>query len=169
MYDCACALKLHWQKWLRTDMLKISDVTKQLPTYIALDNFHQRTHTRAMCHTIMKSDHPSHEGRFLGVNSQAAEHGFQFIAKAKYSSRNFSFPYSTVILMLMFHLKNCRIVGLDENQMSLSSLYFLRKIKEYFSTPRVCEIFGVLGKDDENADEESDVLDENDYESTTEE
>ena len=28
----------------------------------------------------MKSDHPLHEGRFLGVNSQAAEQGFRFIA-----------------------------------------------------------------------------------------
>ncbi|CAF1480304.1 unnamed protein product [Adineta steineri] len=168
LYDCACALKLHWQKWLGTDMLKLTDITKQLPTYIALDNFHQRTHTRSICQTIMRSDHPSHGERFLGVNTQAAEIGFQFIAKAKYSLRNFSFPFSTVMLMLMLHLKNCRIVGVNEYQIGLSSLYFSNEIKEYFSTPKVCETFGAFDKDDENAEEESDVI-EDFNELTTEE
>lgn len=51
-------------------MLKLSEITRQLPKYIALDNFHQRTHAQD----------PSHEGRFAGVNSQAAEQGFQFIS-----------------------------------------------------------------------------------------
>ncbi|CAF5173348.1 unnamed protein product [Rotaria magnacalcarata] len=69
MHDCACTLKLHWNKWFGIDMLKLSNLTKQLPTSIALDNFHQRTHTRAMCKTIMASNHPSHEGRFIGLNS----------------------------------------------------------------------------------------------------
>jgi hypothetical protein len=169
MYDCACTLKLHWNKWLGSDMLKISAVTKQLPTYIALDNFHQRTHTRSMCQTVMKSDHPSHDGRFLGVNSQAAEQGFQFIAKAKYSLRNFSFPYSTVMLMLMFHLKNCRIVGINENQIGLSLLYFSSEIKEHFPTPRVCEAFGVTDTVDEDTDDDSDVTIENNDDLATEE
>ena len=166
LYDCACALKMHWQKWLGTDMLKVSDVTKQLPKYIALDSFHQRTHTRSICQTIMKSDHPSHEGRFLGVNSQAAEHAFQFIAKAKYSLRNFSFPYSTVMLMLMLHLRNCRIVGINEHQTALSSSYFSHLIKEYFPTPRVFETFGALNQSDENSEEELDVAENNTYEIT---
>ncbi|CAF3388792.1 unnamed protein product [Rotaria socialis] len=167
LYDCACTLKLHWQKWIGTDMLKLTNITRQLPRYIALDNFHQRTHTRSICQTVMKMDHPSHEGRFLGVNSQAAEIGFQFIAKAKYSLRNFSFPYSTVMLMLMLHLKNCRIVGINEYQIGLSSLYFSNEIKDYFLTRRVCETFGTFDKDDENT-EEFDVIE--DYnELTTEE
>ncbi|CAF1454209.1 unnamed protein product [Adineta steineri] len=116
----------------------------------------------------MRSNHPSHGERFLGVNSQAAEIGFQFIAKAKYSLRNFSFPFSTVMLMLMLHLKNCRIVGVNEYQIGLSSLYFSNEIKEYFSTPKVCETFGAFDKDDENAEEESDVI-EDFNELTTEE
>lgn len=162
LYDCACALKLHWNKWLGTNMLKISDLTKQLPSHIALDNFHQRTHTRAICQTVMRSDHPSHEGRFLGVNSQAAEQGFQFIAKAKYSLRNFSFPYSTVMLMLMFHLKNCRIVGLKENHIGLSSKYFKNEIKDYFLTPRMYETFGIFSDNKEDNDYEYDELDDDD-------
>ncbi|CAF4137405.1 unnamed protein product, partial [Adineta steineri] len=81
MYDCACTLKLHWNKWLGTEMLKMSARTQQLPTHLALDNFHQKTHTRSMCQTIMKSDHPSYEGRFVGLNSQAAEQAFQYISR----------------------------------------------------------------------------------------
>lgn len=161
LYDCACALKLHWEKWLGTDMLKLSDVTRQLPKYIALDNFHQRTHTRSICQSIMKSDHPSHEGRFLGVNTQAAEQGFQFICKIKYSLRNFSYPYSTVMLMLIFHLKNCRVIGVSEYQIGLSALYFSNEIKQYFLTPRICETFGAF-KDDNNTDDEFDITDNSD-------
>ena len=138
-------------------MLKLSDVTQHLPKYIALDSFHQRTHTRSMCQTTMRSSHPSHDGRFLGINSQAAEQGFQSIARAKYSLRNFSFPYSTVMLMLMLHLKNCRIIGINEHQLRLSSTYFSNEIKEYFSTPRICETFGILEKSDENTEEESHI------------
>ncbi|CAF3817891.1 unnamed protein product [Rotaria sordida] len=160
LYDCACTLKLHWNKWLGTDMLKLTDITQQLPKYIALDNFHQRTHTRSICQTVMKMDHPSHGGRFSGINSQAAEIAFQFIAKAKYSLRNFSYPYSTVILMLMLHLKNCRIIGVNEFQIGLSSLYFSNQIKDYFLTPRICETFGALDKYDENTDVESDGIED---------
>ena len=108
----------------------------------------------------MKMDHPSHGGRFLGINSQAAEIGFQFIAKAKYSLRNFSFPYSSVMLMLMLHLKNCRIVGHHEFQIGLSSSYFSNQIQDYFITPRVCETFGALDKDAEITDVESDDIDD---------
>ncbi|CAF1372457.1 unnamed protein product [Rotaria sordida] len=160
LYDCACTLKLHWNKWLGTDMLKLTDITQQLPKYIALDNFHQRTHTRSICQTVMKMDHPSHGGRFSGINSQAAEIAFQFIAKAKYSLRNFSYPYSTVILMLMLHLKNCRIIGVNEFQIGLSSLYFSNQIKDYFLTPRICGTFGALDKYDENTDVESDGIED---------
>ena len=41
LYDCCCTLKLHWNKWLGTDMLKLTDITQQLPKYMAI---HQRTH-----------------------------------------------------------------------------------------------------------------------------
>ena len=159
LYDCACVLKLHWNKWLGTDMLKLSDVTNQLPSYIAIDNFHQRTHTRSICQTVMKSDYPLHKGRFLGVNSQAAEQGFRFIARVKWSLRNFSFPYSTVMLMLILHLKNCRIVGLSENMHGISSLYFANDIKQYYSTPAVYETFGANNKDTENNEDNEDSED----------
>ena len=121
-----------------------------------------------MCLTIMRADHPSHNGKILGLNTQAAEIAFQSIAKAKYSLRNFSFPYSTVMLILMLHLKNCRIVGINENQIGVSALYFSNEIKQYFSTPRVCETFEAFEKDDESTDEEFDLVEYNDYESTTE-
>ena len=48
LYDCACALKLHWQKWLGSDMLKISDVTKQ-PLFILLSTIFINVHTREPC------------------------------------------------------------------------------------------------------------------------
>jgi hypothetical protein len=150
MYDCACTLKLHWNKWLGTDMLKLSNLTERLPNHLALDNFHQRTHSRTMCKSIMKSDHPSHEGRFTGLNSQAAEQGFQFISRAKYSLRNFSFPHSTVMLMLLLHLKNCRITGINENSFGLSLSCFNDKIKEFFLTPRMCESFEVSIEEETN-------------------
>ncbi len=60
-------IKIHWNKWLYTDMLKLSNLTKQVPTYLTRDNFHQRTHTRPMCKTIMKSNQPSHEERFYWI------------------------------------------------------------------------------------------------------
>ncbi|CAF1517297.1 unnamed protein product [Adineta ricciae] len=131
MYDCACTLKLHWNKWLGTDMLKTSTITQQLPIHLALDNFHPKTHSRPMCQTIMKSDHPSHEGRFVGLNSQAAEQAFQYISRAKFALRNFSFPHSTVMLLIMLHLLNCKITGIDSETTSLGSLYFGDIIKGF--------------------------------------
>ncbi|CAF1527331.1 unnamed protein product, partial [Adineta ricciae] len=124
MYDCACALKLHWNKWLGTDMLKSSSLTQQLPFHLALDNFHQKTHSRSMCQTIMKSDHPSHEGRFIGLNSQAAEQAFQYISRAKFALRNFSFPHSTIMLLIMLHLLNCKMTGINLETIGLGFRYF---------------------------------------------
>ncbi|CAF3474692.1 unnamed protein product [Rotaria sp. Silwood1] len=121
-----------------------------------------------MCRTIMKSDHPSHEGRFNGLNSQAAENAFQFIARAKRLLRNFSYPHSTVMLMLILHLKNCRIVGLSGNEFGISASCFAYEIKEYFSTPCTFETFRTMEQSDEDTDEELN-LEETDDESTIEE
>ncbi|CAF5127050.1 unnamed protein product [Rotaria sp. Silwood1] len=47
LYDCACTLKLHWNNWLETDMLKLTDITRQLPkiceTFGALDKHDENT------------------------------------------------------------------------------------------------------------------------------
>lgn len=159
MYDCACTLKLHWDKWLGTDMLKLSNLTQQLPRYLALDNFHQRTHSRAMCKTIMKSDHPSHEGRFIGLNSQAAEHAFQYISRAKYSLRNFSYPYSTTMFMIMLHLLNCKTTGINAESVGLASSYFGDKMKNFFKTACVYESFGIVYQEEPSDNEEDDQFD----------
>ena len=159
MYDCACALKLHWDKWLGTDMLKLSPITEQLPKYLALDNFHQKTHTRAMCLTIMKSDHPSHQGRFVGLNSQAAEQAFQYISRAKYALRNFSFPHSTIMLMIMLHLLNCKTTGINPESVGLGSLYFSNIIKDFFPTQAIYKGYGVLNRREFDEDGDDDVQD----------
>ena len=160
MYDCACVLKLHWAKWLGTDMLKLSNLTKQLPVHLALDNFHQRTHTRTMCQTVMKSDHPSHEGRFIGLNSQAAEHAFQYISRAKYSLRNFSYPHSTIMLMLMLHLLNCKTTEINSENIGLAFSYFGNYIRDFFATPCLYESFGNCNQEetsDTDEDNQSDL------------
>lgn len=159
MYDCACTLKLHWAKWLGTDMLKLSNLTKQLPVYLALDNFHQRTHSRAMCQTVMKSDHPAHEGRFIGLNSQAAEQAFQYISRAKYSLRNFSYPHSTIMLMLMLHLLNCKTTGINSENIGLAFSYFDTYIKDFFATPCVYESFGNCNQEEISDTEEDNQSD----------
>ncbi|CAF3132069.1 unnamed protein product [Rotaria sp. Silwood2] len=153
---------------METHMLKVLEITKQSSTYRALNNFHQRTHSRPTCQTIMKFDHPSHERRFTGLSSQTAEHVFQFIIRAKCSLRNFSYPHSTVMLMLILHLKNCGIVGLSENEVGISASYFDYEINEYFSRPCIFETFGAMEQSDEDTDEDIN-LEENDDESTMEE
>ncbi|UJR24365.1 hypothetical protein I4U23_005742 [Adineta vaga] len=159
IHDCACTLKLHWNKWLGTDMLKSSTLTQQLPIHLALDNFHQKTHSRAMCQTIMKSDHPSHEGRFIGLNSQAAEQAFQYISRAKFALRNFSFPHSTIMLLIILHLLNFKMTGLNLETIGLGSLYFGDIIKDFSPTPCVYERFGSLNDEELNKNEDDDHSD----------
>ncbi|CAF1517345.1 unnamed protein product [Adineta ricciae] len=168
MYDCACALKLHWNKWLGTDMLKTSTITQHLPVHLALDNFHQMTHSRPMCQTIIKSDHPSHEGRFVGLNSQAAEQAFQYIARAKFALRNFSYPHSTVMLLIMLHLLNCKITGINSETIGLGFLYFNDIMKDFFATPCVYEHFGTLNDEEVNKDEDNDDQSDLDHNVTSE-
>ncbi|CAF1371904.1 unnamed protein product [Rotaria magnacalcarata] len=106
----------------------------------------------------MASNHPSHEGRFIGLNSQAAEQAFQFISRAKYSLRNFSFPHSTVMLMLILNLKNCRITSIIEHHIGLLASHFVNDIKDFFLTPCTMESFGTLNIEENNNDDDEEPM-----------
>ncbi|CAF2095158.1 unnamed protein product [Rotaria magnacalcarata] len=106
----------------------------------------------------MTSNHPSHEGRFIGLNSQAAEQAFEFISRAKYSLRNFVFPHSTVMLMLILHLKNCRITSINEHHIGLLASHFVNDIKDFFLTPCTMESFGALNIEENNNDDDEESM-----------
>ncbi|CAF1618158.1 unnamed protein product [Rotaria sordida] len=107
----------------------------------------------------MKSDHPSHEGRFVGLNSQAAEQAFQYISRAKFALRNFSFPHSTIMLLIMLHLLNCKMTGINSETIGVGFQYFGDIIKDFFPTPCIYERFGALNGEELNNDEDDDQSD----------
>ncbi|CAF1393638.1 unnamed protein product [Adineta ricciae] len=109
--------------------------------------------------TIMNSDHPSHEGRFVGLNSQAAEQAFQYISRAKFALRNFSFPHSTAMLLIMLHLLNCKMTGINSEIIGVEFLHFGDIIKDFFATPCIYERFGTLNGEELSKDDDDDQSD----------
>lgn len=137
LYDTACALKIHWDKWKNTEFLRASRYTDSLPKFIAIDRFHQPNHQREICRTIMNADHPIHQNRFTGVNSQIAEQNFKYLSRSKASLRCFNFPTSFVMLLLISHHRNCKQTGIHFRSHGISSSNFGDLIKIYYKTSSV--------------------------------
>lgn len=137
LYDAACSLKLHWQRWKGTAYLKNSTDTEQLPQYIAIDKFHQKNHVRGMCRDIMRYDSPSHNGIFTNVDTQTAEHFFSYLTKFKSILRCFSFPRSIIYCLLLFHLYNCDITRIDPASYGIGKTHFHYLIKDHYTTDTI--------------------------------
>ena len=137
LYDAACALKLYWDKCLGTELLPLTSFTRQLPTHVAIDRFHQPNHSRSICKTIMRADDSSHGDVFKHVNSQIAEEFFKHFSRFKSSLRTLNFPISTIIGHLICHLKNCKVTRIDPNSFGLSARHFSAIIRHHYSTSTI--------------------------------
>ncbi|CAF3892125.1 unnamed protein product [Rotaria sp. Silwood1] len=137
LYDAACSLKLHWQRWKGTTYLKNSIDTEQLPQHIAIDKFHQKNHVRAMCQDIMRYDHASHNGIFTDIDTQTAEHFFSYLTKFKSILRCFSYPRSIIYCLLLFHLYNCDITAIDPSSYGIAKTHFYTLIKNHYTTDTI--------------------------------
>ncbi|CAF0917303.1 unnamed protein product [Adineta steineri] len=119
-YDCACTLKLFVNKHFGSDNLQSTNFTEFLSSLpMAIDRFHVKNHTRAMCKTIMRPDHECHNGIYNSINTQVAEQGFSYFSKFKNSFRGYSYPKSTIFFTILFHLKNCTITGISSFEQSV--------------------------------------------------
>ncbi|CAF5225007.1 unnamed protein product, partial [Rotaria magnacalcarata] len=77
VYDSACTLRLQWQRNIGTTFLKRSEFTdKWVNMTVVIDRFHMTNHKRKMCQGEMKADHPIHNGKFLGINTELCEQHF---------------------------------------------------------------------------------------------
>ena len=113
-YDCACTLKLFIQKHFGSDNLKSTDFTQFLVSLsMAIDRFHVKNHKRAMCETIMRPDHPSHNDTYASIKTEVAEQLFAYLAKFKHSFRGYNYPKSTIFFTILFHLKNYKTTGIS--------------------------------------------------------
>ena len=137
LYDTACALKMHWEKWKNTPYLLDSKFTQSLPKFLAIDRFHQPNHKRNICKTIMNADHPIHQGRFTGINSQIAEQNFKYLSRSKASLRCFNFPTSFGMILLISHHRNCKQTGINYTSHGISNNYFSDKIKTHYKVSTV--------------------------------
>jgi hypothetical protein len=137
LYDAACSLKLHWQRWRGTQYLENSIDTAQLPYYLAIDKFHQPNHVRSMCKQIMRYDDPSHDGIFAGINTQIAEQFFSYLTKFKGMLRCFSFPRSLIYCLLLFHLHNCQVTEIDPSAYGISKTHFDSLLKFQYTTDTI--------------------------------
>ncbi|UJR12515.1 hypothetical protein I4U23_016690 [Adineta vaga] len=129
LYDNACSLRLFIDKWYDKKSFKISEYTKFIKEmHIAIDRFHEGNHRRTICQTIMRADHPSHENRFAYVNSEICEQMFSYFTKFKSAFRNYSYPKSVTFYMLLFHLKNCQLIGLHPSTQSVN----MKELNDYW-------------------------------------
>ena len=80
---------------------------------MAIDRFHVKNQKRPMCKTIMRPDHPSHNNIYTSINTQVAEQGFAYLSKFKNSFKGYSYPKSTIVFTMLFHLKNCSTTGIS--------------------------------------------------------
>jgi hypothetical protein len=155
LYDTACALKLHWDKWRNTEFLLQSEFTDALPKFLAIDRFHQRNHKREICKTIMNADHPIHANRFAGLNSQIAEQNFKYLSRSKASLRSFNFPTSFVMLLLISHHRNCKQADIDFQTHGISAANFGDKIKSHYKRPLISKRLPDYGPGNQWRDNES--------------
>ena len=139
LYGTACALKIHWEKWKNSELFPDSKLTHSLPEFLAIDRFHQPNHKRDMCKIIMQADHPIHQGRFHGINSQTAEQNFKYLSRSKSALRYFNFPSSLVMILLISHHRNCKQTNIDFKSHGISSQYFGEIIKIHHKTPTAFE------------------------------
>jgi hypothetical protein len=147
LYDTACALKIHWDKWRNTELLKHSPLTTQLPAFLAIDRFHQPNHRRPICKTLMNPDHDVHQGRFQNINSQVAEQNFKYLARSKASLRCFNFPSSFIILLLISHHRNCKKTSLNFKAHGLAAKYFNDLLRDtYQSSPLFSDMLPPLNQ-----------------------
>jgi len=113
-YDCACTLKLFINKHFASDSLKATAFTQFLTSLtMAIDRFHVKNHTRAMCKTVMKPDHFSHNDIYSSINTQVAEQMFSYLSQFKNSFKGYHYPKSTIFFTVLFHLKNCKTTGIS--------------------------------------------------------
>ncbi|CAF1083757.1 unnamed protein product [Didymodactylos carnosus] len=116
MYDTACMLKLFISNWFNTKYLKKSKRTIFLSRMkLVIDRFHKENHKRDMCKTVMRADHPSHNGAFKNIDSQVAERMFSYLTNFSHCVRGYSYPKSPAFFMILFHLKNCRTTNINPN------------------------------------------------------
>ncbi|CAF1115217.1 unnamed protein product [Didymodactylos carnosus] len=116
MYDTACMLKLFISNWFNTKYLKKSKRTIFLSRMkLVIDRFHEENHKRDMCKTVMRADHPSHNGAFKNIDSQVAERMFSYLTNFSHCVRGYSYPKSPAFFMILFHLKNCRTTNINPN------------------------------------------------------
>jgi hypothetical protein len=113
-YDCACTLKLFIRRHFGTEDLKSTDFTKFITSLtMAIDRFHVKNHTRLMCKTTMRPDHPSHNDTFASINTQIAQQMFSYLSQFKRSFRGYNYPKSTIFYTILFHLKNCKTTDIN--------------------------------------------------------
>ncbi|CAF4049255.1 unnamed protein product [Rotaria magnacalcarata] len=119
-YDCACTLKLFINKHFGSKDLKSTDFTQFLTSLtMAIDRFHVKNHTRPMCKTIMRPDHPCHNNIYAAINTEVAEQMFSYLSKFKHSFRGYNYPKSTIFLTILFHLKNCATTGISSFEQAI--------------------------------------------------
>ncbi|CAF2224318.1 unnamed protein product [Rotaria magnacalcarata] len=123
VYDSACTLRLHWQRNIGTTFLKRSEFTDKLVNMtVVIDRFHMKNHKRQMCQGEMKTDHPIHNGKFLGINTELCEQYFNYLSRLKASLRTFNFPASSIFLLL-FHLRNCSKSGISASSIGIAKSF----------------------------------------------
>jgi hypothetical protein len=87
----------------------------------------------------MNADHPIHEGRFNGINSQIAEQNFKYLSRSKASLRCFNFSTSFVMILIISYQRNCKKTHISFRSHGLSSNYFGDIIKTHYKTSTVFE------------------------------
>ena len=124
VYDSACTLRLHWNRHFETAFLQRSKHTEKLINMtIVIDRFHMKNHRRQMCQGEMKADHPIHNGKFNGINTELCEQYFNYLSRLKASLRTFNYPASSIFLLLLFHLRNCSKSGISPSSVGIAKLF----------------------------------------------
>ncbi|CAF3990939.1 unnamed protein product [Rotaria sordida] len=124
VYDSACTLHLHWHRHIGTTFLKRSEHTEKLVNMtVVIDRFHMKNHKRQICQGEMKADHPIHNGKFDGINTELCEQYFNYLSRLKASLRTFNYPASSIFLLLLFHLRNCSKSGLSASSIGIAKSF----------------------------------------------
>ena len=157
VYDSACTLRLHWHRHIGTAFLQRSEHTEKLVNMtVVIDRFHMKNHKRQICQGEMKADHPIHNGKFGGINTELCEQYFNYLSRLKASLRTFNFPASSVFLLLLFHLRNCSKSGISASSIGIAKSFIapdifpirkrMNSLSQYESTEEqdAQDVWGVL-------------------------
>lgn len=76
-YDCACPLKWFIETHFGSNDFKWTDFIQFCVSLsIGIDQYHMKSHKRAMCETIMRRNHPSHADTYTSILIQDLQSKF---------------------------------------------------------------------------------------------